>query len=166
MRTVKLTRLTQRGMEFPPPLATQKAQLRSKAGLDAPCDEEMEAIFDEIATRFAGTFNDYQDANGLTQYDWQFHLPPGVTVDRMRAVMTSLGFAEFLNLNVRSHHPTLPFDLGGFHWKGNVLGNWYHIEFRRTAWRRNEVHPVDAHYDADRPSFVFHRTATGKRKWE
>jgi hypothetical protein len=26
------------------------------------------------------------------------------------------------------------------------------------------VHAVDAHYDADRPSFIFHRTAKGKRE--
>ena len=164
MRSIKLTRLTQKGIEFPTPLATQKAPRRSQAGMDAPCDEEMEAVFDEVATNFNGTFNDFNDADGITQYDWQFHLPPGVTIDKMRAVMTSLGFAEFLNLNFRSHHPTLPFGLGGFHWKGNVRGNWYHIEFRRTPRRRSEVRPVDAHYDADRPSFVFHRTAKGKRK--
>ncbi len=78
--------------------------------------------------------------------------------------MLGLGFAEFVNLNFRSHRPTLPFDLGGFHWKGNVRGNWYHIEFRPTKWLSEEVYAVDAHYDADRPSFVFHRTAKGKRK--
>jgi hypothetical protein len=91
-------------------------------------------------------------------------MPPGITIERMRSEMTSLGFVEFRNLNVRSHYPTLPLDLGGFHWKGNVRGNWYHIEFRRTARRRDEVHAVDAHYDADRPSFIFHRTAKGKRE--
>jgi hypothetical protein len=132
--------------------------------MDAPCDEEMEAVFDEVATRFDGTFNDFVDARGSRNYEWQFHLPPGITIEKMRAVMTSLGFAEFWNLNLRSHRPTLPFDLGGFHWKGSVLGNWYHIEFRRTRWRHNEVHAVDAHYDADRPSFIFHRTAKGKRE--
>ena len=132
--------------------------------MDAPCDEVMEAVFDEVATSFGGSFNDFKDASGITQYDWQFHLPRSISIDRMRLVMTSLGFAEFINLNFRSHHPTLPFNLGGFHWKGNVLGDWYHIEFRLTGWRSNEVYPVDAHYDADRPSFVFHRTAKGKRK--
>ena len=78
--------------------------------------------------------------------------------------MNELGFAEFVNLNFKSHRPTLPLGLGGFHWKGNVRGNWYHIEFRPTKWRSDEVYPVDAHYDADRPSFVFHRTAKGKLK--
>jgi hypothetical protein len=164
MQSRKLANLVQRRIAFRNPLATQKAPLHSKAGLDAPCDEEMEAVFDEVATRFNGTFNDFIDERGKTIYDWQFHLPPGVTIEKMRAVMNSLGFMEFLNLNVRSHRPTLPFDLGGFHWKGNVLGNWYHIEFRSTRWRNNEVHAVDAHYDADRPSFIFHRTAKGKRE--
>ena len=141
------------------PLATQNAPLRSSAGLDAPCDEEREAVFDEVAQNFDGTFNDFEDAAGTTRYDWQFHLPHNITIERMREVMMGLGFAEFVNLNYRSHRPTLPFDLGGFHWKGNIRGNWYHIEFRPIAWRSNEVYAVDAHYDADRPSFVFHRTA-------
>jgi hypothetical protein len=164
MQSRKLTALAQRGIEFSAPLATQNASLRSQAGLHAPSDEEMEAVFDEVATRLNGTFNDFTDSGGITQYDWQFHLPPGITIDKMREVMTSLGFAEFMNLNLRSHRPTLPFDLGGFHWKGNIRGNWYHIEFRPTGWRSKEVYPVDAHYDADRPSFIFHRTAKGKRK--
>ena len=164
MRSKKATALAARGMEFPMPLATQDAPLRSQAGMDAPCDEEMEAVFDEIAVMFGGTFNDFQDASGTVCYDWQFHLPEGLTVEKMRSVMSSLGFVEFLNLNFRSHRPTLPFDLGGFHWKGNIRGNWYHIEFRPTNWRRDEVRAVDAHYDADRPSFVFHRTARGKRQ--
>jgi hypothetical protein len=163
MLSSKIAKLVQRGWEFRDPLATQKAPLRSKAGMDAPCDEEMEAVFDEVATNFNGTFNDFRDADGTTQYDWQFHLPPGITIKQMRAVMISLGFVEFLNLNFRSHWPTMPFDLGGFHWKGSVLGNWYHIEFRPIRWRRDEVTPVDAHYDADRPSFILHRTAKGKR---
>ena len=145
-------------------LATQRAPLRSAAGLDAPCDEEMEAVFKEVATELGGTFNDFKDDSGVTQYDWQFHLARNITVEKMRMVMTGLGFAEFVNLNLRSHHPTLPFDLGSFHWKGNVRGNWYHIEFKPTGWRSKAVYPVDAHYDADRPSFVFHRTAKGKRK--
>jgi hypothetical protein len=162
MRSQKLNRLIERGASFSEPLAIQKAPLRSEAGMDAPRDEEMEAIFDEIATVFGGTFNNYQNELGETNYEWQFHLPRGITIERMRSEMTKLGFVEFRNLNVRSHYPTLPFDLGGFHWQGNVRGNWYHIEFRRTAWRRNEVRAVDAHYDADRPSFIFHRTATGK----
>jgi hypothetical protein len=164
MRSQKLNRLIDRGILFSEPLATHKAPLRSKAGMDAPCNEEMEAIFDEVAMAFGGTFNNFQDDLGETHYDWQFHLSPGITIERMRNEMTNLGFVEFRNLNVRSHYPTLPFDLGGFHWKGNVRGNWYHIEFRRTARRRNEVHAVDAHYDVDRPSFIFHRTATGKRE--
>jgi hypothetical protein len=164
MRSQKLNRLIDRGILFSAPLATQKAGLRSEAGMDAPCDEEMEAIFDEVASVFGGTFNNFQNESGATTYDWQFHLPPGITIERMRSEMTSLGFVEFRNLNVRSHYPTLPLDLGGFHWKGNVRGNWYHIEFRRTARRRDEVHAVDAHYDADRPSFIFHRTAKGKRE--
>jgi hypothetical protein len=163
MRSKKLARLIQKGREVHDPLATQKAPLRSEAGMDAPCDEEMEAVFEEVAIRFNGTFNDFIDERGMTQYDWQFHLPPGVTIEKMREVMIDLGFEEFSNLNFRSHRPTLPFDLGGFHWKGSVLGNWYHIEFRRTRWRHNEVRAVDAHYDADRPSFIFHRTARGKR---
>lgn len=145
-------------------VATQVAPLRSKAGMDAPCDEEMAAVFSEVAAKFGGTFNDFKNESRITQYDWQFHLARDITIEKMRTVMTGLGFVEFINLNLRSHHPTLPFDLGGFHWKGNVRGNWYHIEFRPTLWRSNEVYPVDAHYDADRPSFVFHRTAKGKRK--
>ena len=164
MQSKKVARLNQQGRAFQNPLATQNAPLRSEAGMDAPCDEEMEAVFDEVATRFDGTFNVFADEHGTTNYEWQFHLPPGITIEKMRAVMMSLGFAEFWNLNFRSHRPTLPFDRGGFHWKGSVLGNWYHIEFRRTHWRRNEVRAVDAHYDADRPSFIFHRTAQGKRE--
>jgi hypothetical protein len=164
MRSQKLNQLIERGLRFSEPLATQKAPLRSKADMHAPCDEEMEAIFDEIAAVFLGTFNNFQNESGETVYDWQFHLPPGITIETMRSEMTNLGFVEFRNLNFRSHYPTLPFDLGGFHWKGNIRGNWYHVEFRRTARRRNEVRAVDAHYDADRPSFIFHRTATGKRK--
>jgi hypothetical protein len=164
MRSRKLTLLIQQGREFKDPLATQIAPLRSDAGMDAPCDAEMEAVFDEVAAAFDGTFNDFLDEQDETSYEWQFHLPSTITIEKMRAVMTSLGFAEFWNLNFRSHRPTLPFDLGGFHWKGSVLGNWYHIEFRRTHWRRNEVRAVDAHYDADRPSFIFHRTAKGKRQ--
>jgi hypothetical protein len=162
MLSEKLRRLAARGREFPKPLATHDAPLTSNSGMNAPSDEEMEAIFDEVARSFGGTFNDFEDDSGNIQYDWQFHLPPGITIARMRQVMTALGFREFRNLNVRSHRPTLPFDLGGFHWKGNIRGNWYHIEFRRTHWRSDEVRAVDAHYDADRPSFVFHRTATGK----
>ena len=165
MRSKKLIQLVRKGLQFSTPLATQSAALRSDSGLDAPCDEEMEGVFDEVAASFNGTFNDFDDG-GVTRYDWQFHLPPKVTIKEMRAVMTSLGFAEFLNLNLRSHRPTLPFDLGGFHWKGNVRGNWYHIEFRTLRMRSNEVHAVDAHYDADRPSFIFHRTAKGKRTLE
>ncbi len=145
-------------------VATQIAPLRSEAGLDAPCDEEMEAVFAEVATNFGGTFNHFKDDPGVTQHDWQFHLARDITIEKMRAVMAGLGFAEFVNLNFMSHRPTLLFDLGGFHWKGNIRGNWYHIEFRPIRWRSNEVYPVDAHYDADRPSFVFHRTAKGKRK--
>ena len=164
MRSRKLNRLIEQGIWFPEPLASPKAALRSEAGMEAPCDAEMEAIFDEIATVFDGCFNNFQNDKGETRYDWQFHLPPGVTVERMRCEMGKLGFVEYRNLNFRSHYPTLPFDLGGFHWQGNVRGNWYHIEFRRTARGRNEVRAVDAHYDADRPSFIFHRTATGKRK--
>jgi len=164
MRSKKLKQMIQKGRAFQNPLATQKAPLRSEAGLDAPCDEEMEAVFDEVATRFNGTFNDFIDQSGIARCDWQFHLPRGLTKERMRAVMKSLGFVEFVNLNLRSHRPTLFFDLGGFHWKGNVLGNWYHIEFRSIRWRKNEVYPVDAHYDADRPSYIFHRTAKGKRE--
>jgi len=164
MRSKKLTQMIQNGRAFQDPLATQKAPLRSEAGLDAPCDEEMEAVFDEVATGFNGRFNEFIDPSGIARCDWQFHLPRGVTKEKMRAVMKSLGFVEFVNLNLRSHYPTLLFDLGGFHWKGNVLGNWYHIEFRPIRWRQNEVHPVDAHYDADRPSYIFHRTARGKRK--
>ena len=166
MRSKKVTALATRGIEFNSPLATQNASLSSQSGLDAPCDEEMEAVFDEIAVAFGGTFNDFENEAGTIDYDWQFHLPPGITIQRMREVMIGLGFVEFLNLNVRSHHPTLPFDLGGFHWKGNIRGNWYHIEFRPNGWRSDEVRAVDAHYDADRPSFVFHRTAKGKRKCE
>lgn len=164
MRSQKLNQLIERGWSFSEPFATQSAALSSEAGMEAPCDEEMEAIFDEIATVFGGTFNNFQNGSGETNYDWQFHLPPGVTIESMRSEMRNLGFIEFRNLNFRSHYPTLPFDLGGFHWQGNVRGNWYHIEFRKIARRRNEVHAVDAHYDADRPSFIFHRTATGKRK--
>lgn len=164
MRSEKLSRLIAKGVEFPTPFATQAAARTSAAEMDAPCDEEMEAIFDEVATAFGGTFNNYTDEAGETRYEWQFHLPAGITIQRMRSVMTGLGFAEFRNFNLRSHRPTLPFDLGGFHWKGNIRGNWYHIEFRRTGWRRNEVRAVDAHYDADRPTYMFHRTATGKRK--
>jgi hypothetical protein len=164
MQSKKVARLNQQGRAFQNPLATQRAPLRSEAGLDAPCDEEMEAVFDEVARRFNGTFNDFVDESGIMRCDWQFHLPPGISKEKMRAVMKSLGFAEFVNLNLRSHRPTLLFDLGGFHWKGNVLGNWYHIEFRPIRWRKNEVRAVDAHYDADRPSFIFHRTAKGKRE--
>ena len=132
--------------------------------MDAPCDHEMRDVFAEVAARFGGTFNEFIDDSGMTQYDWQFHLPRGIAIAKMRAVMTSLGFAEFVNLNVRSHHPTLPFRFGGYHWKGNVRGNWYHIEFRPTRRRSKEVFAADAHYDVDRPSYVFHRTATGKQK--
>jgi len=164
MRSRKLNQLIERGWSFSETLATQKAPLQSESGMDAPCDEEMEAIFDEIATIFGGTFNNFQNDSGETKYDWQFHLPAGITIERMRSEMRNLGFIEFRNLNFRSHYPTLPFDLGGFHWKGNVRGNWYHIEFRKVARRRNEVQAADAHYDADRPSFIFHRTATGKQK--
>jgi hypothetical protein len=164
MHSRKLARLIQQGREFQSPIATQEAPLHSDAGMDAPSDQEMEAVFDEVATSFNGTFNDFLDERGETIYEWQFRLPSGITIKKMRAVMTSLGFAEFWNLNFRSHRPTLPFDLGGFHWKGSVLGNWYHIEFRRTRWLRDEVRAVDAHYDADRPSYIFHRTATGKRQ--
>lgn len=164
MRSEKLLRLIEKGIEFSTPLATQLAGLTSSAEMDAPSDDEMEAIFDEVATAFGGTFNNFTDASGETRYDWQFHLPAGITIQRMREAMTSLGFVEFWNLNLRSHRPTLPFDLGGFHWKGNIRGNWYHIEFRRTGWGLNEVRAVDAHYDADRPTYIFHRTATGKRK--
>jgi len=163
MQSQKLNQLIKRGWSFSEPLATQKAALSSESGMDAPCDEEMEAVFDEVATVLGGTFNDFQNDLGETNYDWQFHLPPGITIERMRAEMRKLGFAEFRNLNFRSHYPTLPFDLGGFHWQGNVRGNWYHLEFRRVARLRNEVQAVDAHYDADRPSFIFHRTATGKQ---
>jgi hypothetical protein len=163
MRSKKLARLLEKGIEFHTPLATQNAPLRSKGGLHAPCDEEMEAVFDEVATQLNGTFNDFNDDAGAARYDWQFHLPAGITIDKMREAMTSLGFAEFLNLNLRSHRPTLPFDLGGFHWKGSIRGNWYHIEFRPITWRSHEVQAVDAHYDADRPSFILHRTAKGKR---
>jgi hypothetical protein len=134
--------------------------------MHAPCDEEMEAVFDEVAARFNGTFNNFTDEAGITRYDWQFHLPSSVTIAKMREVMTGLGFVEFVNLNLRSHRPTLPFGLGGFHWKGNIRGDWYHIEFRPIRWRHNEVLAVDAHYDADRPSFIFHRTAKGKRPCE
>lgn len=164
MQSPKLLRLIEQGLEFSVPLATQIARLTSTTRMDAPSDDEMEAIFDEIATAFGGTFNNFTDETGETRYDWQFHLPPGITIRQMREVMSSLGFVEFWNLNVRSHRPTLPFDFGGFHWKGNVRGNWYHIEFRRSAWRANEVRAVDAHYDVDRPTFIFHRTATGKLK--
>lgn len=164
MRSEKLLRLIEKGIEFSTPLATQLAGRTSSAEMDAPPDDEMEAIFDEVATAFGGTFNNFTDEAGQTHYEWQFHLPAGITIQRMREVMTSLGFAEFRNFNVRSHRPTLLFDLGGFHWKGNIRGNWYHIEFRRTEWRRNEVRAVDAHYDVDRPTYIFHRTATGKLK--
>ena len=134
--------------------------------MDAPCAKEMEVVFGRVAAEFGGTFNDFKDDSGVSQYDWQFHLARDISIEKMRSVMGGLGFAEFVNLNLRSHYPTLPFDLGSFHWKGNVRGNWYHIEFRPTRWRGNEVYPVDAHYDADRPSFVFHRTAKRKRKCE
>lgn len=166
MLSRKLKKLLEKGISFSSPLATQTAALRSAADLDAPCDEEMEAVFDEVAAWFGGTFNDFIDEGGTTRYEWQFHLPAGLTIDKMREVMSSLGFAEFVNPNFRSHRPTLPFDLGGFHWKGNIRGNWYHLEFRPIRWRSNEVRPVDAHYDADRPSFIFHRTAKGKRKFD
>ena len=159
----KLTELAKLGIKIPTPLATQEAPRTSLAEMDAPSDQEMEAIFEEIAAGFAGTFNDYL-VNGQPKYEWQFHLPGGITIARMSEVMTGLGFAEFVNLNFRSHRPTLPFALGGIHWKGSVMGNWYHIEFRRTALFRDDVYPVDAHYDVDRPSYIFHRTATGKRK--
>src|SRR5258708_2000624 len=102
MQSKKAARLIQKGRAFQNPLATQKSRLRSEAGLDAPCDEEMEAVFDEVATRFNGTFNDFIDESGITRCDWQFHLPPGVTTEKMRAVMNSLGFVEFVNLNLRS----------------------------------------------------------------
>lgn len=145
-------------------VATQIAPLRSKAGMDAPCAAEMEFVFDRVAAELGGTFNHFEDQSGATQYDWRFHVARDISIQKMRDVMAGLGFVEFVNLNLRSHRPTLPFGLGGFHWKGNVQGNWYHIEFRPARWRANEVYPVDAHYDADRPSFVFHRTAKRKRK--
>jgi hypothetical protein len=164
MRSPKILQLIEQGVDFSTPIATQLARLTSNARMDAPPDEEMEAIFDEVATAFGGTFNNFTNEAGETRYDWQFHLPKGITIQQVREVMRSLGFNEFWNLNLRSHRATLPFDLGGFHWKGNIRGNWYHIEFRRSAWRANEVRAVDAHYDVDRPTFIFHRTATGKQK--
>src|SRR5690242_1140058 len=115
MRSQKLNRLIDRGILFSEPLATQKAPRGSAAGMDAPCDEEMEAIFDEVAAAFGGTFNNFQNDSGETTYNWQFHLQPGITIERMRSEMTNLGFVEFRNFNVRSHYPTLPLDLGGFH---------------------------------------------------
>ena len=57
---------------------------RIEEEIDFASDQEMEAIFEEIASGFAGTFNDYQDANGLTKYEWQFHLPGGITIAGMR----------------------------------------------------------------------------------
>jgi hypothetical protein len=164
VRSEKLIRLTLKGISFSTPLATQDAPRQSEFGMDAPVDEEMEAVFDEIAVRLHGRFNDFDDGSGATRYDWQFHLPENVSIGQMRRTMTGLGFTEFVNLNLKSHRPTLPFDLGGIHWKGNIRGNWYHIEFRRRSWLSRSVNAVDAHYDADRPSFIFHRTATGKQK--
>jgi hypothetical protein len=164
MQSRKLMQLVERGIEFSTPLATQNAKLVSAGGMDAPPDEEMEAVFDEVATNFGGSFNDFEDQSGTLRWDWQFHLPPGLTIQKMREVMTGLGFVEFSNFNIRSHRPTLPLDLGGFHWKGNVRGNWYHIEFRTVKWRGKEVRAMDAHYDVERPTFILHRTATGKQK--
>ena len=82
MQSRKLANLIQRGIAFRNALATQKAPLRSEAGMDAPSDEEMEAVFDEVATNFNGTFNDFVDVRGTTQCDWQFHLPPGLTIEK------------------------------------------------------------------------------------
>jgi len=55
--------------------------------MDAPCDEEMEAVFREVATSFGGTFNDFKNESGVTQYDWQFHLAGAISITEMRAVM-------------------------------------------------------------------------------
>jgi len=148
---------------LPIPLAMQNAPRASDGGMSAPCDQEIEAIYDAVATAFGGTFNDYLNAEGVREYDWQFHLPTGITIPEMRQTMQGLGFAEYTNVNPKDHTPTLPLDAGGFHWKGNVLGDWFHIEFRPTELWSNEVYAADAHYEADNPSYPLHRTATGKR---
>ena len=148
---------------LPKPLATQNAPRASEGGMSAPCAQEIEAIYDAVAAAFGGTFNDYLNADGVREYDWQFHLPTGITIPQMRQTMQGLGFAEYTNLNIKDHGPTLPFDAGGFHWKGNVLGDWFHIEFRPTEFWSNEVYAADAHYEADSPDYPLHRTATGNR---
>ena len=82
MRSKKHIALAERGIHFSTPLATQKARLTSEAGMDAPCDEEMEFVFDEVASAFGGTFNDFTDSSGTLRCDWQFHLPDGITIER------------------------------------------------------------------------------------
>ena len=48
MRSEKLLRLIEKGLEFSAPLATQLARLTSTTRMDAPSDDEMEAIFDAV----------------------------------------------------------------------------------------------------------------------
>ena len=65
--------------------------------------------------------------------------------------MTELGFEEIANADVGAHPPTLPFDLGGIHYQGNVLGNWYHIVFSTNGIPGSSVWLQEFHYEINRP---------------
>jgi hypothetical protein len=156
------TTVTKPGITLPTPLSDVNASDFSASGIDRPCDQQIEAVFDAIASKFGGTFNNFSNS-GQTAYDWQFHLK-SISIGQMRQVMRDLGFREFRNWNPKDHKPTYFFGWGAYHWEGNVLGNWYHLVFYPTGWMSNEVDlKDDAHYEVGKPSKFGHGSARGVR---
>lgn len=143
---------------LPTPLALTNAEDASKSGDLRPCDREYEAIMDEIAKNFGGTFNDFVNSKGGADFDWNFHLPAGITQNQMRQGMRSLGFREFTNLDPVYHTPTF---LGGYHWEGNVMGNWFHVEWNRNSNGYYIARGDGHHYEVDRPSKMTHGWSSG-----
>jgi hypothetical protein len=140
---------------FSTPLSNPNADYSSRSGVLIPCRDEVRAVMSQIGDAFGGSVDEANQIKLSTD---------SISYDKMQEVMTSLGFVEFTNMNVNAHTPTYGLGRGAYHWEGNVLGNWYHLNFPRTGWMSSTVSLArDAHYEPDRPDSINHRNPIGQR---
>lgn len=146
---------------LPTPLSNTNAPVTSQSEFTEPCADEEILIFNKVAKGFGGRFDNTQ---------WAYVLPSDIGIDNMRSTMSSMGFEEFTNENIIEHRPTYEVGWGGYHWQGNVLGNWYHFIFVPTGFWSDQVKLTDSHYEAHRPnsgehvSDFFHRRKYSGRR--
>ena len=108
----------------------------------------------KISEGFGGTVD---ESRGSFQIDLA---TPTISSAKMEEVMKSLGFKEFSNVNVGEHRSTYWFGYGAYHWEGNVLGNWYHLNFvpvGKLPFSSTVRLAKELHYEPDRPEDWDHR---------